>query len=121
MIDADYGAITVLITMGAVVGKCNAYQLLFIATIETCFYTLAYILTATVYGADDIGCSVWVHLFGGLFGIMCSWTFKNPKSKELKFAQSSYHSNLFAFIGTMFLWMYWPSYNSALGIGNTKH
>ena len=47
MIDADFGAATVLITMGAVLGKVNAYQLLFIATIETCFAALNYTLTYT--------------------------------------------------------------------------
>lgn len=77
-------------------------------------------LTSSIYGASDIGVSVWVHLFGGVFGIMCSWAYKNPNKSEMKFACSSYHSNLFAFIGTMFLWIYWPSFNGALGVGNTK-
>jgi len=60
-------------------------------------------------------------MFGGLFGLMVSWTYKNPKKEEQKFAASSYHSNLFAFIGTMFLWLYWPSFNAALQTGNSKH
>ena len=120
MIDADFGAATVLITMGGLLGKVNAYQLLFVATIETCFAALNYTLTYTVYGASDIGGSMWIHTFGGLFGIMCSWTYKNPKKDEQKLAASSYHSNVFAFIGTMFLWLYWPSFNGALQTGNSK-
>jgi ammonium transporter Rh len=51
---------------------------------------------------------------------MCSWAYKNPKESEQKFAQSSYHSNVFGFIGTMFLWLYWPSFNGALQMGNHK-
>ena len=96
MIDADFGAATVLITMGALLGKVNAYQLLFVATVETCFAA------------------------GGLFGLMCSWAYKNPKDSEQKLAMSSYHSNVFGFIGTLFLWLYWPSFNGALQVGNNK-
>lgn len=121
MCDADFGAATVLITMGALLGKVNAYQLLFVATIETCFAALCYTLTYTVYGAADIGGSMWIHCFGGLFGIICSWAYRNPKEKEQKFAHSSYHSNVFSFIGTLFLWLYWPSFNGALQAGNSKH
>ena len=121
MTDADFGAATVLITMGALLGKVNAYQLLFVATIETCFAALAYTLTNSVYGAADIGGSMWIHCFGGLFGLMCSWTYRNPKEQEQKFAHSSYHSNVFSFIGTLFLWLYWPSFNGALSTGNSKH
>ncbi len=120
MIDADFGAATVLITMGALLGKVNAYQLLFVATVETCFAALNYTLTYTVYGASDIGGSMWIHCFGGLFGLMCSWAYKNPKESEQKLAMSSYHSNVFGFIGTLFLWLYWPSFNGALQVGNNK-
>jgi len=32
-----------------------------------------------------------------------------PKDKK---PSSSYNSNIFAFIGTLFLWMFWPSFNA---------
>lgn len=45
MVGADFGSATVLISLGALIGKVNAYQILFIATIETCFYALNQTLT----------------------------------------------------------------------------
>lgn len=63
---------------------------------------------------------MFIHTFGAIFGVMCSWAYMNPKEKQQKHLGSSYHSNLFAFIGTIFLWMYWPSFNGALEVGNGK-
>lgn len=63
---------------------------------------------------------MFIHTFGAIFGVMCSWAYMNPKDKQQKHLGSSYHSNLFAFIGTIFLWMFWPSFNGALEVGNGK-
>lgn len=63
---------------------------------------------------------MYIHTFGAIFGVMCSWAYANPKEKQQKFNGSSYHSNLFGLIGTIFLWMYWPSFNGALQVGNGK-
>lgn len=54
-----------------------------------------------------------MHLFGALFGLAAS------KILHLKsvnsFKQSSvYHSDIFALIGTLFLWAFYPSFNGLL-------
>merc|ERR1711981_1405043 len=36
-------------------------------------------------------------------------------------ATGSYNSELCAMIGTLFLWMFWPSFNGALAEGNSQH
>jgi len=48
------------------------------------------------------------------------WAYKNPKEADQKYCGSSYLTNLTGLIGTIFLWMYWPSFNGALEVGNGK-
>ena len=114
MIDGDFCAGAALIAFGVVLGKVNTFQSLFIGTIIGCFYSLNYTLLAFVYGVSDLGGSMYIHTFGAIFGVMCSWAYMNPKEKDQKHCGSSYHSNLFGIIGSLFLWMYWPSFNGAL-------
>ncbi|XP_016403900.1 ammonium transporter Rh type C-like [Sinocyclocheilus rhinocerous] len=61
----------------------------------------------------DAGGSMVIHTFGAYYGLTISWILYRPKlSKSLN--GSVYHSDVFAMIGTLFLWMFWPSFNSAI-------
>ena len=82
LIDADFAAASALIAFGVVLGKVNCFQTLFIATVLVCFYSLNYTLCASVYGAADIGGSMYIHAFGAIFGVMCSWAYANPKEEK---------------------------------------
>ena len=37
------------------------------------------------------------------------------------FPGGEYHSDIFSLIGTVFLWMFWPSFNSAPGGGTDRY
>lgn len=63
-----------------------------------------------------MGGSITVHAFGAYFGLAVSFilrpTKENAKPGELEGA--SYTSDIFAMVGSVFLWIFWPSFNSAL-------
>ena len=63
-----------------------------------------------------MGGSMFVHTFGAYFGLAASYFFRPDKAIEdkEKRAGGGYNSNLIAMVGTVFLWMYWPSFNGAL-------
>jgi ammonium transporter Rh len=58
-----------------------------------------------------------VHLFGALFGLAASKFLHCGGVRSSKRAPV-YHSDLFALIGTLFFWVYYPSFNSVLSKGD---
>ena len=65
----------------------------------------------------DAGGSSTIHTYGAYFGLtVCMMLSK--VAKPLGSANTSYISNITAFIGTIFLWMYWPSFNFGLDATN---
>ena len=115
----DFGAAAVLIAFGAVLGKVNSYMLIIMATILIIFQTLNEEIGVAVYHATDVGGSMYVHTFGALFGVSCAWMYR-PKGYK-KVPRSSYYNMMFSCIGTIFLWMYWPSFNGGPITGNSQH
>ena len=59
----------------------------------------------------DYGGSTVIHSFGAYFGLTVSFVLGRSIKPNTK-PQVSYISNIFAMIGTLFLWMFWPSFNA---------
>ncbi len=118
---ADFGAGAVMITYGAVLGKVSPLQMLFTAGIELIFYSINEQIGLRLE-ITDIGGSMVIHCFGAFFGLAFS-KLVSPleKAKGHENNASGYHSDIFAMIGTVFLWLFWPSFNAGLGKGNTQH
>ncbi|XP_063296917.1 ammonium transporter Rh type A [Pelobates fuscus] len=114
MINADFSTATVLISFGAVLGKTSPVQMLIMAIIEIAVFACNEHLVSFL-GASDIGASMTIHAFGAYFGLAAAAVLYRPSLKNGHTNEGSvYHSDLFAMIGTLFLWMFWPSFNSAI-------
>ena len=59
---------------------------------------------------------MYVHTFGAFFGLASTYFFDAKKAIDDKEGQcgGNYNSNLIAMVGTVFLWIFWPSFNGAL-------
>ncbi|XP_049875416.1 ammonium transporter Rh type B [Pectinophora gossypiella] len=119
MVEADIMAATVLITFGALLGVASGVQLLFIAIVETAIGCANLYLVVDVLKAADAGGSIAIHTFGAYFGLGVSLAFRKKAAQDaannpVSLNAPSYTSDVTAMIGSIFLWIYWPSFNSAL-------
>lgn len=117
LIGADFASAAVLISFGAVLGKLNALQLLVMAFIEVAIFQVNELIVFDKFHATDTGDSMVVHAFGAYFGLAVATIVHNDDihSAELK-EGSVYTSDLFSMIGTIFLWLYWPSFNAGTAV-----
>jgi ammonium transporter Rh len=130
LITSDFAAAAVLIAYGAVIGKTTPTQLLVMAVCQLFFYSLNEAVGVIKLEAVDMGGSMYVHTFGAYFGLAASRmlgnTFKRRGKSAIPWADyklnsSTKVSDLFAMIGTIFLFIYWPSFNGALAPGASQH
>jgi ammonium transporter Rh len=111
----DFAAGAVLVSYGVLLGKVSFLQMLLIATFECIFYTFNETIGLEM-GITDIGGSMVIHMFGAFFGLSCSMAMKSQwKDAHTHNNVSVYHSDTFAMFGSVFLWMFWPSFNAVLG------
>jgi ammonium transporter Rh len=122
LIEADFTAGTFLISFGAVLGKLSFQQLSIMATIESVFITLVTVVGYNSFIAADIGGSMFIHTFGAYFGLSVAIMINKKAKKHYDNHKcgAGYNSNLFSMIGTIFLWMFWPSFNGALGLAHAQ-
>lgn len=56
-----------------------------------------------------------VHAFGAYFGLAVSRVlYRQGWDLHREHEGSVYHSDLFSMVGTLFLWVFWPSFNAAV-------
>jgi len=106
---------TVLISFGVWLGKVGPEQLLFLALLETLFYTTnGYIIEGLLH-VRDVGGTMVIHMFGAYFGLAAGRFISPADTRDRAlYAGASYTGDTFSMIGTIFLWICWPSFNSAL-------
>ena len=115
---AEFAAASLLIAIGGPLGRINTSQSLLIGALFTPFYALnewilfsgAVIPAGTVL---DTAGSISIHAFGAYFalGLIIMLTAKKDRGVQV---ETSKRSNQFAMLGSAALWIFWPSFCSAL-------
>lgn len=109
LLNGNFAVAAVLISFGGLIGKCSPTQLLVLTLVELVFYCANKVFFLTnMLGLADCGGTIIIHVFGAYFGLAACATLGPAKNEDLN--GSSYNSDLFSLIGTVFLWLYWPSF-----------
>ena len=93
LIQADFAAAAVLISFGALIGK-----------VSPIFYNVNFQI-GLYMGVTDAGGSIVIHAFGAFFGLAATNFLTTSDARSCGDNSAIYHSDLFAMIGTVFLYM----------------
>jgi len=115
LINADFCVAGCLIAYGACLGKVSPVQCLVLTLFGVTLFAVEEYIILSLLHCRDAGGSMVIHCFGGYYGIAISWVLYRPNLHQSSGRNGSvYHSDVFAMIGTLFLWMFWPSFNGAI-------
>ncbi len=113
---AEFAAASLLIAIGAPLGRLKMEQYFLMALLFIPAYVLnEWLVLESGYlaGFLDTGGSVVIHAFGAYFGLgVVANTL--AKFKNAPTVDTDTNSNQFMLLGSMMLWLFWPSFTSAL-------
>ena len=106
----EFAAATVLVSFCVLIGKVTILQLVIMVLFEVFFFVLNEYIGRSVYSAFDVGDTIFLHVFAAYFGLAVSrmlYTSKLPSDEKVSTSKTS---NIFSLSGTLFLWVFWPSF-----------
>ena len=120
LILAEFAAASLLICAGAVLGRLKMYQYMIMGVLFIpCYMLNEWIVLDNGFGliprggCSDTGGSIIIHTFGALFGLGVAMTMTTKKECETEI-ESDATSDRFSMLGSMVLWLFWPSFCAAL-------
>jgi ammonium transporter Rh len=115
---AEFGCASALIAMGAVLGRLRLHQYALLAALVIPFYMLNEWLVldgglGLTSGFVDSAGSIVIHAFGAYFGLGLAIALTRKGQRALA-VQTDETSDRFSMLGSMVLWIFWPSFCSAV-------
>lgn len=115
---AEFGAASLLIAAGALLGRIRMYQYIMLGLLFIPFYILNELIVVDdhfhfVGQVVDTGGSIVIHAFGAIFGIAAAISLTTKKQREVSIVSDA-NSDKFSLLGSMVLWVFWPSFCAAL-------
>ena len=120
MILAEFGAASLLICAGSVLGRLKMIQYILLGLLFIpCYAFNEWIVLSGglgLIGKDifvDVGGSIVIHAFGALFGLGAIFSLTTKTEYETP-VESDDTSDRYSLLGSMVLWVFWPSFCAAL-------
>jgi ammonium transporter Rh len=118
VIYAEFAVATGLIAMGAVLGRLRVFQYALLALFIVPVYLLNEWLvldnaSGLTEGFQDSAGSIAIHAFGAYFGLGVSIVLTTAAQRAQPI-ESDATSDRFSMLGSMVLWLFWPSFATAI-------
>lgn len=120
LILAEFGAASLLIAAGAVLGRLKMPQYILLGLLFIPAYAFnEWVVLGGGLGLIDVGSvidtggSIVIHAFGAIFGLGVALTMTTKQDME-KTIESDATSDRYSMLGSMALWVFWPSFCAAL-------
>ena len=115
---AEFAVAAGLIAMGAVLGRLRVFQYALLALFLVPSYLLNEWLVldngiGVTEGFQDTAGSIIIHAFGAYFGLGLSLALTTERQRSQPI-ESDATSDRFAMLGSMVLWLFWPSFATAI-------
>jgi len=115
---AEFGCASALIAMGAVLGRLRLFQYMLLAVLFIPLYMINEWLVldgglGITRGFVDAAGSIVIHAFGAYCGLGIAIGIAQPMHLE-QAIESDGTSDRFSMLGSMVLWVFWPSFCSAV-------
>lgn len=115
---AEFSVATALIAMGAVLGRLRVFQYALLTLLLVPLYALNEYLvldngSGLTKGFQDSAGSIVIHAFGAYFGLAASLVLTTSQQRSQPI-ESDPTSDRFAMLGSMVLWLFWPSFATAI-------
>ena len=112
----EFAAATVLISFCVVLGKVTILQLIIMAVLEVALYSVNEYIGFSLMFAHDVGYTTFLHVFAASFGLGVSRAVKVEEVAQPSQLATSRPSNIFSLLGTLFLWVFWPSFMASASV-----
>jgi ammonium transporter Rh len=119
LILAEFGAASLLIAAGAVLGRIKMHQYVILGLLFVpCYMLNEWLILDNGLGLlksgfADTGGSIVIHAFGALFGVGAAMSLTSTAAIDTPITSDD-SSDRFSMIGSMVLWVFWPSFCAAL-------
>jgi len=120
LLTAEFAAASLLICAGAVLGRLKMWQYIILSVLFVpCYMVNEWIVTAGGLGLlpsgqfVDTGGSIIIHAFGAFFGLGAMMTMTTRAEFNVPL-ESGAVADRFSLLGSMVLWVFWPSFCAAM-------
>ncbi|KAJ3441851.1 rh50 isoform b [Anaeramoeba flamelloides] len=121
LLGALFGTLAILISFGSIIGSTSLLYLLMVSLFGCILFSVNKYCGMLVFNAIDVGGTMITHLFGSCYGVGITFSSYSKTHYIYEAKQPSKFRDFYSLIGTILMWVFFPSLNSALALPEYRY